>query len=352
MKVFKNRFTAMVAAICAVLSSAGHAGVTYYYTPSPIGSISGRAFADPTQTPVYRTTTWTVYNIQPLGSSVSTPLTGWNLGDFTGNYVPTLLGSYQRGGPTTSYGGMSVEMHDFTDNVGATGPMFGSMMNTFGQPYSASTNIVGAILSYTFHPTLDNFRPFAQGPNSVLYYSLMLQVPSVYVVGNARAHIGPSFTLEDTTTGQFFWFAPWAFNQGAGTSNTYAGEDVFWDSATAAPIVGSLFQPGTNYMTKDPASAHSTTTPWNGWRWFGYSVSVAQISRVINRLNEMLAPGPGTICKDKDRADGKCKPFSTNSGDYKLGQILVDAELARPTGASDNGYMGFSTYGIWVYSTY
>ena len=352
MKVFKNRFTAIVAAICAVLSSAGHAGVTYYYTPSPIGSISGRAFADPTQTPVYRTTTWTVYNIQPLGSSVSTPLTGWNLGDFTGNYVPAPIGNYQRGGPTTSYGGMSVEMHDFTDNAGSTGPIFGSMMNTFGQPYSISTKITGAILSYTFHPTLDDFRPFAQGPNSLLHYSLMLQVPNVYVVGDARAHIGPSFTLEDTTTGQYFWFAPWSFNQGSGASNTYAEENISWDSATRSAIIGTLFQPGTNYISTDSSSAQSTNIPWSGWRWFSYSVSIPQISKAITDLNNAIAPGPQSLCKDVDRNQGLCKPFSINPANYKLGQILVDAEIARPTGASDNGYMGFSTYGIWVYSTY
>lgn len=352
MKTLRNSYFPIVFVFCLILSATGHAGVNYYYTPSPIGSISGRVFADPTQTLAYRTTTWTVYNIQPLGGSLGTPITSWNLGDFTGSNVPAPLGNFQRGGPTTSYGGMSVEMHDFTDNVGVTGSMFGSMMNTFGQPYSASTNITGAILSYTFHPTLDNFRPFAQGANSVLRYSLFLQTPSVYVVGNARAHIGPSFTLEDTTTGQYFWFAPWAFNQGSGTSNTYSGENISWDSASRSAIIGTLFQPGTSYITTDSTSAQSTNMPWTGWRWFGYSVSIPQISKAINDLNNAIAPGPQSLCKDVDRNQGLCEPFSTNPANYKLGQILVDAEIARPTGASDNGYMGFSTYGIWVYSTY
>jgi hypothetical protein len=323
-------------------------GTVYFYTPSPINNISGRAYANeglgepPMPHAPYRHMYWSVWG--QTNEAVSQPIRGWNLGDFTGAYVLGPLEDHQRGYNPASYGGSAVSMHDSIEN-GIKYPVFGAMINSWNYPQGIDKyNLMAANLAYKFDPT-DNLRPFSYGATSKLNFSLMLQVPTAYAVGGARAHLGPSITLEDTSdpnTPKYFWIAINAFDTGKTATHT---ENVDWDVGTAAAVVGSFFGPGTRYSSTASSSHISTSTPWIGWRWYSFSIGIPQLKNIIADLNAKCTKWR----EDNTRSD--CSYFSTNPSDYKLGMLLLDAEIARPNGQG-NANMGFSTYGIWLFTEY
>lgn len=93
------------------------AGTIDFYTPKPVGNISGRAYADG-DAPVH----W--LNMSTFGqtsSAVAQTISGWNVGDFTGVESPTPVGEYQLGIGNGSYRSSAVQMTDTT--VGSSGLM-------------------------------------------------------------------------------------------------------------------------------------------------------------------------------------------------------------------------------------
>ena len=360
----------------AMLSSAAQAGTDYFFVSSqPVGDISGRAIfnAKSYLASGYDKLIFSIDN--PTGhpdglpaNDLGVPISGWDLGDFTGLAVPSPQQNYQRGLAGTSYGGTTVSMHDVLD-AGVLSPRFGAMINTYGLTWTQSrdangnlewlpngkpkphhTNINGAILQYA-PSTAQDFRPFGRGPASKFHLSMMIQAPSVVAVGDARAQLGVNFTLVDATdpTGRYVWFQTNALDRPSGDEPPAPTQTIGWDKATASFVINSSFKDGTTYTTKDPASSYSADQPWTGWKWFGYSVSYNQFLNAINDVNAQVSAS--LECQPQTYDATACRLFSTNPANYKIGLLYLGAEFARsnPNGA---GYLGYSSYGWWSYSTY
>lgn len=359
-----KRLAFLIALTSATLA---YAGTDYFYVSQPIGDIDGKTMFNTTYYPAdkFNKPVWSVDN--STGSSDGTPanhpgiaFSGWNLGDFTGLPVPTPLQNYQRSKPGASYGGTAVSMHDVMDG-GVLSPRFGAMLNAYGIPYTPDTyengrlivshrNIMGANLGYAFSGV--DHRPFSRGDSSVFNFSMMLQIPSVAAEGSARAHAGPSFTLQDMTDpfNRYIWFAHWAFDYPSGNNGPAPVQSIGEDVATASYIVGSSFNQGTTYSTMVPGSSASTNQPWSGWKWFAFTVSYAQIKKALEDINTAISRIDD--CKlPQNFGEKKCTHLSTNPANYKLGMLHLDAEFVR-TNANGGGYMGLSNYGWWAYSTY
>lgn len=368
----------LVATLGGIAASAALAGTDYFYVMTPpVGNIAGKAKFDLTAFSgnLYNQPIWSVDNatasMNPAFNSDGVAFNGWNLGDFTGIPVPAPLENFQRSKPGASYGGTAVSAHDVLDG-GALSPRYGAMLNAYSLPWNQKTdangapifnpdgspvghhrNIMGANLGYAFSQDIDH-RPFGRGPTSKFHFSLMLQVPTAHAAGKGRAHVGPSFTLDEKagSLSRYIWFGVWAFDLPSGGEPPAPVQSISSDEATASPIIGSSFNPGTTYSTTEPGSSFSTSQPWSGWRWFSLSVSYAQIQSALLALNQTISSDPACASPSTDPAlVRKCTPWSTNPADYKLGLAHLDGEVARSSPGS-GGAMGFSTYGWWVYSTY
>ncbi|WP_152621998.1 hypothetical protein [Archangium violaceum] len=335
-----SRAFILVGLLGAWLPGRALAGIEYYYVSNldPIYGISGHAFANenlglpPMPTGPANTAYWSVWG--QTDAAVSQSIVGWNLGDFTGATVPGPLLNYQVGYDPASYGGSAVEIHTETDGT-TTYPVFGAMMNTWNyQRHIDPYDLAAAQVKYRWPPSEDK-RPWAHGNTSVFHFSFQLQVPSVYVTPGARAYIGPVFTVDDMSQpGRYFWINLNVLdNTGDPNHPGVTVESISWDLGTGTAQVGSYLGNGTQYVTKASSSYSSTTVPWTGWRWYGFSVSYAQLQQMINDVNQKFPDSN----------------FSTNPGDYRIGMLMIDAEIAWPLG---NAYLGYSTYGISAYSVY
>lgn len=330
------------------INSAAAKNVEWYLGRSPVGNISGRAFANPVGNSVlpHQKMYWAVWGA--TNSGVKQPITNWNLGDFTGARVPSPLSSYQVGYNPGHYGGTAVEMHDELDGK-IVYPVYGAMMNTGDFPYHTDKyHNLETDLAYRFSPSKkepeSKIYPFSHGPSSVLHFSFMLQIPTAYVENGATALLGPELTFTDssyidpvTKHPKYFWFPLNIFRSGTKYGDNL--ERVTWDIGTNAAIVGSYFGPNTKYCTTDKASNYSTGTPWKGWRWYGYSISYSQFQAAVNTLNKYCTK------------NSKCHKFSTRPEDYNIGMALIDAEIHWPYPKS-YGNMGYSAYGFNLYSKF
>ncbi|WCM94162.1 hypothetical protein M5C99_05385 [Acidovorax sp. NCPPB 2350] len=363
-----------IMALVGFISGVAHAGTDYFFVSNqPVGNISGRTIFNAQHYPAWGYGKLIFSLDNPTGNAnglpsndVGVPISGWDLGDFSGLPVPAPQENYQRGLAGTSYGGTTVSMHDVNDG-GTLSPRFGAMINAYnlpwtqavdangnprflpnGKPVPHHTNISGAILQYAPSASVEH-KPFVHGPSSVFNLSMMIQAPSVVTVGDSRAQLGVNFTLVDMTDprGSYFWFQTNALDHPSGDEPYAPTETIGWDVATASFVVNSSFKNGTTYTTKDPASAFSTTQPWTGWKWFGYSVSYSQIQTAINHVNQGIQNS--AACTQPNPDPAKCRLFTTSPENLKIGLIYLGAEFARsnPNGA---GYLGYSTYGWWAYS--
>lgn len=325
-----------------------------YYKPTPINNIGSQSYADAFNgEPKKDQINWMVWGHGR--NAVNNQLSSWNIGDFTGAKVPEPLSAYQRTASTTGYGGMAVEMH----NDPQIGPVFGTIINTFSEPWIAGqANISAGILEYDFSNSAQNIFPF-QKPNTSVHFSMKMQVPQAYVLGGSRAHISPSITFDDTSTGQYFWYAPLAFNMGPGQ---WPSELISWDIGTQSAIVGSHYGNNTKYITTSPGSSFSTAQTWKGWRTFAYSVNAAQLLLAIEDVNRYKKQQQNDCIKKFQTSTGRyptpdeieknCpnKDFNKDLSKYKIGSFLMDAEVARPNSANDNGNLGYSVNDIYFYS--
>lgn len=367
----------LITTVFGLAAGVAMAGTDYFYVMStPVGGIAGNVKFDLTvfSPDLYNRPIWSVDNataaMNPAFNQDGVAFSGWNLGDVTGLAVPSPLENYQRSKPGASYGGTAVSAHDVLDG-GVVSPRYGAMLNAYNLPWNQRTengvpvfnadgtpvghhrNIMGGNLDYAFSQDVDH-RPFGRGPTSKFNFSLMLQVPTAHTAGKARAHVGPSFTLEEKTGSQsrYIWFGVWAFDFPSGGEPPAPIQSIARDEATESPIIGTSFNPGTTYSTTEPGSAFSTNQPWTGWRWFSLSVSYAQAQAALHSLNSAISADPSCAAPATTPAlIKKCTPWSTNPADYRLGLVHLDGEVARSSPGS-GGAMGYSTYGWWVYSTY
>jgi hypothetical protein len=296
------------------------AETVYYYTPKPIGNIMGRV--------VYNQVTPTHamgFNLSSQNIQVLTPMTGYNLGIFTGSNVPLPLDVYQIG--MNNYGSTAESMYDTGSE-----PIFGVMLNSWDFCYDPRAPLAGTYLQYIFSDT-DDYRPFSYGSKSVLYYSQMLQIPQAYAVDHGQAQITQGITFVDTVHQKYFWFHPMVFATNFSNVNH---EKINYDGGTNAPMVETYFGPRTLYVTQSPSSYSSTNRTWSGWHWYGYSISYTQFKTVISAVNKMN------------------QQFSTNPEDYRIGMFYVGAEVTRPTAdyKKRNANLAYSSYGQWLYVQY
>lgn len=328
LKGFLRAASAFSSLLLAAAPSA-QAGTTYYYTPQTVGNYAGRVFYD-ALTPINQMG----FNLSGQSDGATGPVTGWNLGNFTGANSPNPVGNYQYG--LSSYGGASVSMFDQ-----GTEPVFGVMMNSWSFPYNPATELSGTYLQYRFCDA-QNVRPFSYGPSSVLHYSHMLQVPQAYTQSGGRAYVIQGITFADNVSGMYFWFGPLAFDTGF----TTGVEGIQLDLGTSAYIAGTYFGSNTAYMTRANSSFSTTNQTWQDWHWYGYSVNYSQMIRMITDINAQIT----ATCQQGQT----CRKFSLNPEDYQIGMLYVGGEVTRPipTNTARHANMGYSTYGHWLYVTY
>jgi hypothetical protein len=346
-----------IAIAFCVFCAVANAAEDYHYTPGPVGGISGHAFVG---TFTYNNMEWNLSGVP--ASAISQSITGWNIGNFSGASVPSPLSQYQRG-YTGAYGGHAVSAHDESDGA-VTTPVFSAMMNSWDLP--TGLPLAGSYLSYTFSP--NTVKPYARGANSSIVFGQQMQIPQVYVQGaGARAYTGQGFTVVDPVTGRYFWFLPKIFDSVANSNF----EGVAFDDGTAA-YVGTYFGTNRKYLTVSNGSSLSTSQAYSGWRWYGYEVSYAQMSTMLQDLNDWLtqhcdlpasssvhpklyssnvvvSPVPGGIT-----GYNQCTPYPTLPEQMYVGTIYVYGEITlnNPKQQVEGANMGFSTKGHWFYTKY
>lgn len=326
--LLKNITKSMLLMALMIFTSESKAATTYYYTPQPVSGVTGRVFYDQL-TPIDDMG----FNFSGQSDNqVSQPISGWNLGVFTGNMVPEPLLSYQQG--SNNYGSTSVSINSSAEQNNS--PIFGVMLNSYDYPYNFNLPLAGIYLQYIFSETR-GVRPFSYGISSKLYYSQMLQVPQAYIRSKGQAQIDQGLTFVDSVSNMYFWFHPTVFSTDAPV------EKISLDVGTSAYMVQTFVGNNTSFITKSNGSYSTTRYPWSGWRWYGYSISYLQMKNVISQLNKKISEDCRT-----------CKMFSVFPENYRIGMMYTGGEVTRPiaNNLQRNANVGYSLYGQWLYVDY
>jgi hypothetical protein len=323
------------------LATTANAGTEYYYTPQAVGGISGKAFSGQNVEKTMMFQLSSVQDVLPTGP-ISSAVTNWNVGDFSGSATPAPFTNYQRG--LSGYGGTSVAMFDQVQSNGSIEPVFSSMLNGWDFPYNKDLPLSGSYLTYWFSENGQDMdqRPFRNGPSSTLYYSSSIQVPTAYVESGGQSQLAMGLTFVDRITGMYFWFMPAVFIT---TPSYVVKEDTVVDPGTNAYMLGTYIGAGSSYLTPSVGSSTSTSSTWTGWRWYGYSISNTQMQAAINKINNEIS---------KKCQIPSCPLFSTDPANYRIGTMFTGSEVTRPElgNPGRRALIGFSSRGQWLYSTY
>lgn len=317
----KKTIAGLVAVYLLIGANVAMAARVFYYTPQNITNIAGRAFAD-SNCPTH------LLNMSTSGmgaNAVSTSITGWNLGSFTGVTSPSPYGNYQKGNLASSYGSLGVQM---------TGIQYGAHVHTYSIPGGSGYNydLANAQVKYKWDLN-DNIRPWANSIISNFQCEFDIKVPNSYMTGGAVGYVYLSILIKDSTLGPndgWIYIQPQIYDTRWAPNQEYIG----WDAGTNTVFANTFYDyyNSTQYGTKLPSSPPSRGYTWSNWERFGFSISRAQLTKIIDDINSQYSLG-----------------LSNNPSHYKLELFTVQNEIYWPTG---NGHLSMGIRDIWVYSEY
>ena len=275
------------------------------YSQESVGNIENRALSDPAVIPEHITVMVTF----GLGiNATSQPIT-WNVGDFTGLYVPEPKENYQRGINNSWYGSTAVQMY---------GTSAGVQVHTYSAPEHSSSNLANGQIAYRWLDS-DDVRVWTE-PTSIMKMGFYLQVPKVYVEGGAVAYSNVILGFKDTVSGGQLWFIVNIYDI-RGSSAFF--EWVGWDSGTNMPMVATYLGGGTRFAYISEKSNLSTGETWAQWRYFEFLVNRNNFTNAVQAINENYTLS-----------------LSTNPSDYIIELLTIQAEIYWPEGS--NGHIGVS----------
>lgn len=295
--------------LSAVVKPANAVVSSYYYTPECITNISGRVFTD--RSGPLHFLNMSVFS-QP--SIIESQAVTWMVGDFTGVYPSSPIDCYQRGVDNSWYGSCAVQIYC---------TQMGAMLHTWSVP--TRNTLINSQVKYEWS-SFDNIHPWMH-TDSVFKVSFHLKVPAAYMTSGACGYVYASICLADPN-GKYFWLQPAAFDT-RGISNS---ESVGWDKGTSSAYAGTFYGSNTRYISKDPASAISTGTTWNTWRWYCFTIDRTQLLNAVNDINSRYNVG-----------------LSSNPAAYRLGMITIQDEIYWPLG---DGYVSMGVKDLWAYENY
>jgi hypothetical protein len=309
---------AVLVLLCVLLvPRVGMAATTWFYAPQSVGNISGRAYADG-DAPLH----W--LNMSTFGltsSAVSETISGWNVGSFSGITSPSPVGEYQLGIDNGAYGSDAVQM---------TNTAFGGIVNTYTIPGGSgyNNNLANMQVQYKWDAG-DNLQPWEYS-TSAFNFAYYLEVPGSYFTGGAVGYVIASVLVTDNNN-HSIWLQTSAYDD-RGISSSGMHEFIGFDKGTQVAYADTLYNSGTQYCSQLYGSSTSTGSTWSGYRWYGYSISRAQLLNAINGVNSKYGEG-----------------LSTNPANYTLRFISIQAEIAWPEG---NGWLGWGADQMNAWETY
>lgn len=230
-----------------------------------------------------------------------TPI-NWRVGDFTGFYP---IGSTtQYGVDPKTYGSASLQVQDnkvgFRIDKSSLNPTRESDLIPFVYQYNWDVNNLP--------------KPFTD-PNSILLYSIDVQVPSVDVDNyNSFAYAYGFFIMTDTKSGLKFWYGSNLFDaRGSSMAYDLIHVDIGSTGETRMPIVAGPVNSNTSRYVIPYGGSDFQSTTWKGYKTFNIAISSQNL---INAVSDIKKSNPNY------------KNLSENPSDYVLEHFNFNPELA------------------------
>lgn len=242
------------------------------------------------------------------GGQYTSPVTGWNLGDYTGSMTPAPLADFQQSVAESSTRPGSTAFQAFDNIVGAV-----NSPHLYPEAVSAITgDRIFAVhpIQYEFSPS-KSFFPFKDHQYLVMEFEAKLPTATSHSTGGI-GYFGPNMTIKDRSTNTVFYIGTQIYD-----NRTSVSENLIIDACSACSgnvIVGTVLKPDSQYIGAMEGSGTFRSSPWNEFEYFGWSISKDQFQTIINQI-KLSHPG---------------KPISDNLEDFEIVAFLVGLETVLP----------------------
>ncbi len=237
-----------------------------HYTPIYVSDINTRVLTNVPFLPHKKT----VIHTAEVGN-VSIEAADWEVGDYTGFYPDGPYSKTQRGIVGGSYGTTAMQMGGF--NMGF---FIQSQPRNVGSPYQL------AQFFYGFSPDV---YPWSYGKDAKLCVDHEAAVPYSDFSGGSINITYTALLLKDETTDMRLWLSMSHYDQRPEV--IAKGDAPHWWPEAEEPIAYAMYG-GNRYSTLLPGSASTSAQTWEEWRYFGFCVSRAQLSKMIDETNALF----------------------------------------------------------------
>ena len=238
------------------------------------------------------------------GPNSASNIVTWDVGKYTGFTPSGNLGDYQRG-PNNITDGTAVQIQ------GTTG---GVWINS--QQTANTASLITATPAYWWWNPTPHYKPF-ETSGSEVGFSFDMKVPTALRGGEGQAYVVAYFLFKDQNNpNNQFWYGAQVFDLRGPVPETILKDD--WENGTGLPIVLSILNDGSKWVSKAPSSKAFQKKTWSDFKYFEFRINDSQFKSVLTELKKNNSS------------------VSDNPADYYIDHINFNPEIYQANGGANN----------------